>query len=90
MIRSNSSEPLKLVREPQPHPPMYGVGSPLIADTWRRFERKFADQGASAGNIVLAREVFAAAVYAASAAITAERADAQALSEAAERIERRR
>jgi len=75
---------------PERGPAMYGVGSPLIAETWRQFEKRFAERGASLGRITLAREVFAMAVYTASAAITIERADAQSLSEAADRIERRR
>lgn len=90
MIASNTPAPLQINREPKAHPPIYGAGSPLLADTWRRFEQRFAEAGASQGRGTLAREVFAAALYAASAAITIERADAQAISEAAARIEKRR
>lgn len=87
MIRSNSPEPLTVFREPQHRPVMCGAGSPLIEGVWRRLTARFEEPDADPSRLILAREAFALALYAASAAIATERADTQALGEAAMRVE---
>ena len=83
-MSQNNPEPLDHTR-----PCLYHLsGTPrIIAGTWKALVRRMGERKACAEEIGNATAAFAAGLYAASAAITLERADARAISEAAFRVE---
>lgn len=61
-----------------------------IDDAWRRMERRLGGMGIPIGTIATVKDGFVLGVYTAASAMIAENATSQDISEAAERVERRR